>query len=358
MKKYYILALSTLMVGSISFAQQDRNPLIETFTSSTCPPCNPANIDLEALLAQPENDHKYVSVKYQVNWPGNGDPYFTDEVNTRRNFYSVNGVPDLFLDAGVGYSGNPSIMSQGDLDTRYATAPLVEIDAYYQVNETTQTVNVQVDYDVLADLPPSLRLFVVVFEYETLNNIGGNGETQFEHVMKKMMTGPTGLHQGSMTIGDSNYEEVSYTFEGSYILPPDAMTPADPAIEHTVEEFSDLGVAVWLQSSITKEVYQAVYAKAGFNPLSVEENEAFISAELYPNPTEGNAAIAFQMNDVQDVTIEVVNSLGQIVYSSELLNVEAGRTVHDFSTAEFASGLYSVTVRSKDGAISKKLSVQ
>ena len=40
-----------------------------------------------------------------MNWPGNGDPYYTEEGGTRRFYYGVDGVPMAFLDgASQGYA--------------------------------------------------------------------------------------------------------------------------------------------------------------------------------------------------------------------------------------------------------------
>ena len=357
MKNKYLLIFATVLLGTIGYAQPDRMVLVETFTSSTCPPCAPGNVSLEAILAEPANTGKTVSVKYQMNWPSPGDPYYTPEGGNRKNFYSVAGVPHTMLDAE--YDGGPSNLTQGDFDAQYAIAPSVDLKAYYQVNESTQTVDVQVDVESFADLPPSARLYVAIFEYTTDNNVGTNGETVFEHVMKKMIGGGSGNVIGVMSVGEIEHHEFTHTFMGSYVLPPDATDPIDHATEHSIEEFSDLGVAVWMQSAITKEVYQATYAGPGYSPLSLEENaESVTSATVYPNPTTNNAAIAFHSTEVQDVTIEVYNALGQQVYSQALSNIEIGRIIHEFSTSELVSGIYTVSVRSNKGTIEKKLSVR
>ncbi|MFT5858786.1 MAG: hypothetical protein ACI865_000874 [Flavobacteriaceae bacterium] len=355
MKKYYALACAMLAFATIAFSQVDRVSFIETFTSSTCPPCAPANTALEALIAQPANNGKFVSLKYNVNWPGNGDPYFTSEVNTRRNYYGVNSAPNGFVDAG--YDGNPGSLTQSILDGFYGVAPGAELSATYQVDEAAQTVDVQVDFEALVDLPVQFRLFVAIFEYETFNNTGGNGETQFEHVLKKFMTSESGHFLGSMTMGDLAHEEYSYTFNGNYTLPSSSLDAVDFATEHTVEEFSDLGVAIWLQNINTKEVYQAAYAMQG--QASVEENvNSITSAKIFPNPTTDNAVIAFHSAQTQDVTIQVINALGQVVFTTQMENVEAGRVVYDLDTDLFSNGMYTVMINANNGSISKKLSVQ
>ena len=59
-------------------------PLYEVFTSSTCGPCAYANPILDAVLEANPGTHSLV--KYQMNWPGSGDPYYTAEGGVRGNF--------------------------------------------------------------------------------------------------------------------------------------------------------------------------------------------------------------------------------------------------------------------------------
>ncbi len=357
MKKSYFFVLAGLLSTAFSFGQVQRVSMIETFTSSTCPPCAPANTSLEALLAQPANDDKFVSLKYQVNWPGNGDPYYTGETGVRRGYYGVSSVPNGFVDGG--YDGNPGSLTQGLLDGFYAVPANVDLVAYYQIDEATQKVDVQVDFEALDALPLQMRLYVAIFEYETVNNIGGNGETKFEHVMKKMLNSASGNFLGSFAANETAHEEYTYTFNGNYTLPSSALDEVNHATEHTVEEFSDLGVAVWLQNINTKEVYQATYGIMGFNPLAIDENESTLaSAKIYPNPTSEDAAIAFHSTDAQPVTVQVINTLGAVVHSSEVNDIEIGRNVYELSTKGFANGIYSVRVSSSNGWVSKKFSIQ
>ena len=65
-------------------ALTQRYPVYETFTSSTCAPCTPANSTMEALFALNEGEHN--SIKYQMSWPGTGDPYYFSEGGDRRTF--------------------------------------------------------------------------------------------------------------------------------------------------------------------------------------------------------------------------------------------------------------------------------
>ena len=72
-------------------------PLYEMFTSSTCGPCVAANEVLtEVLDANPD---EYTLIKYQMDWPGNGDPYYTQEGGVRKSYYGVYFVPDLYINS-------------------------------------------------------------------------------------------------------------------------------------------------------------------------------------------------------------------------------------------------------------------
>ena len=247
---------------------QDRMTLVETFTSSTCGPCNSGNVHLEGLFADPQNDNKYVSLKYQMNWPGNGDPYYTDEGGVRRLFYGIPGIPSSRID---GTEFMTSSITQADLLNAYAIPPLVNITTTYTIDVQSQTIDVFVDVEALVNLDAGLRLYVGVFEYLTTNNIGSNGETQFEHVMKKMLPDAKGSMIPALTVGQHfNYSE-TYTFNGNYRLPNNANDLIDHTVEHSVEEFSDLGVATWVQSNGTQLEVNSPVGVAGLKDITVAD---------------------------------------------------------------------------------------
>lgn len=351
-KSYLILGLLTL---PLTLMAQDRASLVETFTSSTCPPCNPGNQTLEAILGNGQNDDNAVSVKYQINFPGAGDPYYTVEGGNRANGYGISGVPATYLDGQT--SLNPNSMTQSDLSTVQAVAPKCNISGVYQIDEAAQTVSVDIDVEMLQNTPPGVRLYMAIFEYKTSNNVETNGETQFEHVMKKMINGEGGVVMSPMSSGDVYNYTGSYTFEGDYRLPSSANDPINHSTEHSVEEFSDLGVAIWVQTLVDRSVYNAAYAVPGI--VGLQENANTIaSAELYPNPATEATTVAFQTIENQDVTLELVNMHGQILSTNTLENVPAGRTTHDMDVSGLASGMYTVRISSESGLISKRLVIQ
>jgi hypothetical protein len=277
------------------------------------------------------------------------------EGDDRKGIYGISGIPATVLDGTT--EMNTGSLTQNNLNSAYGVAAKSNLSAVYQVNEATKTVDLYVDVEMLVNTNPGVRLYMAIFEYKTDNNVESNGETEFFHVMKKMIPGSGGKVMSPMTAGDHFYWTESYTFNGNYRLPQNSLDYIDNATENSVEEFSDLGVAVWVQTLLNKEVYQAIYAVPGVVGLN-DQSMAIATAKIYPNPAADNAVVAFQTTETQDITIEVINSMGQVMQVVDLPNVEAGRTTQDISTAAFPSGMYTVRISSDKGVISKRLSIQ
>lgn len=358
LKKSLLLGAGVLLGGMLSAQSTQRTPLYETFTSSTCPPCNPGNVHLEELFAQPENEGEFTSLKYQMSWPGTGDPYYTAEGGSRRSYYGITSVPNLQVDGG--FDANPTSLTQSNMDEFYAEPAVVELEAFYQIDEASQTVDIQIKAKALVELESGGGLFLhcAIFEKTTTGNVKTNGETQFEHVMKKMVPSATGTYMGGMDADEEMEFDLSYTFNGDYVLPPNADSPIDHSEAHSVEEFSDLGVVVWVQRSSTREVYQSTYATVG--TVSIDENvESVQRLSLYPNPASDLTRIVYSADaSAGDLTISVTDNTGKLVYQNVISNPTGDIQTFELDTKDFESGLYIVTMRNEEGRKTEKLSVQ
>lgn len=358
LKNTLLFGAAVLVSGLVTAQTTTRTPLYETFTSSTCPPCAPGNVHLEDLFAQPENEGKFTSLKYQMSWPGTGDPYYTAEGGSRRSFYGVSSVPRLEIDGG--FDAGPVGLTQDDMDAAYAVESVVELNAFYQVNEATNTVTVQVDVTALQELESSGGLFLhcAIFEKQTTGNVKTNGETEFEHVMKKMVPGIGGTYLGGLDEGEVVNIDLEHEFAGDYVLPPDATDPVDHDDEHSVEEFSDLGVVVWVQRSSTREVYQSMYALEGTASIENNELEAITQLSIYPNPTSDLAMVTYATAaDAGNVTISVYDNAGKLV-KEEIVPTNGTETMtHNIDTKDLENGMYIVTLSTEEGKKTEKLSV-
>ena len=308
---------------SVVSAVTDRMTLYEVFTSSTCGPCVAGNANLDAIFgSEPEagpHAGKWAMVKYQMSWPGSGDPYYTLEGNTRKSFYSVTGVPNLEIDGLWGQ--NPSTLGQTTVNDYQNTPSFLEITADYTI--TGQTVDVNININPIAEVPAffsnDLTLHIAVVEKETFLNTGTNGETNFLFVMKKMLPNASGTALGSLLVGSPQDFNESYTFNGSYVLPPDANSPINHAVEHSVEEFGDLMVVAWVQDMGNKVVHQSAWAElncsVSSSVTSTDASCGLNDGQATVTVSGGAVPLTYQWDDPASQTTATANSLTVGVYN-------------------------------------------
>lgn len=215
----------------------DRRPLFEEFTSSTCAPCATFNAPFVPWCVTHADD--ITLVKYQMNWPGSGDPYYTEEGGERRGYYGVTWVPWL---VGNGSFVNTDMSSVNGF---YNSAVDVPGFVSFVASRTTVSRGTTMDIDITL-LPyanfDNFNLQVVVFEYLTTGNVGTNGETEWEHVMMKMVPDASGT---SINLADREPITISQSID---------------LAGTNIEEWDDLGVAIIVQDLASKEVHQSGYA--------------------------------------------------------------------------------------------------
>jgi len=240
MKKTIIFLVLLLCAGMTMQAQQ-RLVLVEEFTSSTCyPACPQLNALLNPWLAA--NAEKVTVVKYQMNWPGAGDPYYTPEGGTRRGYYGVNGVPTVYVNGVVPPTGTTYQSWRNNIanavNDAYTQPAQAIIEGYFRVVGNMIYVKTSV-----TPLISGSNHFIhcAVNEKLTTGNKASNGESEFHHVMMKMFPNGNGT-----TLDLTEGETITLNFSH------------DMSTTH-VEEMDDLEVAVFVQNRSTRAVLNAKY---------------------------------------------------------------------------------------------------
>lgn len=310
----------------------ERVVLAEEFTSSTCGPCASFNPGYKTLLDNNNANQAgsyLTSIKYQMNWPSPGnDPAYNTQGAARRQYYGVNGVPDLF------YSGFavPTSSSQTNLDIVQGFASFVDLSAEWSATGTY--IQCDVDVTALADLPGNNRLRIAMIEKQINHTIQTNGETQFYHVFRQFMDDATGVTIGAMNANDN------FTHYANKIISVNS-APAQGSFDFWIGA-SNMDVIVWVQDDNTGEVLQS--ALATYTTNSVDEMENFARMiKVYPNPATTAAGVEIDLIDRADVTINVVNTVGQTVFTSSE-TMDAGLQTISLNTEEMSAGLYFVNV--------------
>ena len=326
-----------------------RRPMLESFTSSTCGPCVAGNVNVASVLTA-YSDDQYSLLKYQMSWPGSGDPYYTLEGGDRRTYYNVNAVPDFILDGNV-WQGNSSSLTNSQVDAVLADPSFAEISSYFTV--TGQTVDITVSINPVGDFTNSLTLYTAIYEIKTYNNVGSNGETEFGNVMKKMVPGSMGFALPTLQTGVSVVENFSHTFQGSYTLPPDANSPIDHSTQHSIEDFNNLGVVTWIQDDATKEVIQSTIST--ISATNVEELNT-TKLMLFPNPAENTATVAFEGIEGSDVKIDLYNLLGELVFTGNHTSASSF-DYYNIDVTTLNNGIYNLVLTVGESMTTKKLQI-
>jgi hypothetical protein len=215
-----------------------RKPTFEEFTSSTCGPCASFNTSFNPWTETHADE--ITLIKYQMNWPGSGDPYYTAEAGVRRNYYGVSYVPwpqcnGAYVDYTIG-------AVQAAFDEAIQQPGIAKIAASHTMNGNEITVNANI-------LPfanfTDFRAHIIVIENTTTGNVSSNGETEFHHVMMKMLPDANG---STLNLNDRESVTLTETFDLSGTF---------------IEEFDDLSVVVLFQDYATKEIFQSEYSIEG-----------------------------------------------------------------------------------------------
>ncbi len=320
-------------VEAVDIAQ--RTLLHEVFTSSTCPPCVPGNVAIGNVLDA--NPGKWTCVKYQMDWPGAGDPYYTAEGGVRKTYYNVSGVPTMELDGG--WDDNPGSYDQTIFDQYYDVPAFMNIESYHQIN--IDSVHVDVYINPVGDYTSTdMRLFIAVVENRTEGNVGTNGEFEFHFVMMKMVPDAQGINITPLSNGVSVNYKSSASLLGTFI-----------------EEMDDLSVVVFVQDYANKEVHQSCWSIDGI--VGTKENKIANEGitSVYPNPASEKAMLEYVLSENSDVSIEIYNIIGEIVYSNNKGMLEIGTYNQEINLQNLNRGIYFVKLQIGDSGYTKKLTV-
>ena len=239
---------------NVAIASAERIPMIEHFSSSTCSPCVQPNILMHNFCNN--NEGHYTYTKYQMNWPGSGDPYYTAEGGVRRTYYGINAVPMAFMDAeDLNFNAVQSMFDQHAQRTAF-----FDVRGSFSVEGNVITVKA----DIMPYIDTDARVYISVNEKETHGNVGSNGETTFHHIFMKMLPDAQGTATTFVATEPQSFE-FTQDMSGTH-----------------VEEMSDLEVSIWVQNYNSKEIFNSrfAYEYTNVHPYPVENLTVVDNAPL------------------------------------------------------------------------------
>ncbi|HBX52565.1 MAG: hypothetical protein A2275_07925 [Bacteroidetes bacterium RIFOXYA12_FULL_35_11] len=266
MKKIYLLIAVSFLLCSTIFGQSKAQRLIlfEEFTNASCAPCAATNPGLNAILHNPSNESKIISIKYQANFPGS-DPMNAQnptQVSTRLTYYGVEGVPDGYMDGNV-FADHPGYFSQTNIDNEYPVSAPFTISLVHSISSGLDSVYIDVTVTAETATSGTLKLHNVMIEREIYfaTAPGSNGETEFYDVMRKMIPSDQGE-----TLPTSFTAGQTATFH--YAVP----------IPTYIYNKNQLAIVSFIQDNANKNVKQAAYSQ----PIPVTPDAAIMSVSNVP----------------------------------------------------------------------------
>ena len=307
----------------------DRLVLGELFTSTTCPPCRDANLELDDLAI--ELEPILVVIRYHGWWPQPGnDPFYHYNIlqNTARfNYYGADYVPHFHIDGSIDGGSNYNawesmIESQADNPSPLVVGITGSYDEDARAGEFTVSIYAEMDPGA-----SNLKLRIALTEsniyYQAPNGLTLHHQT-FRHMYPDTDGQPFTLSEG---------ETVDFTFD---------FTTPDPLVPRGCH------LVAFVQSDQNRRVLQSARAVVlNLEPTGIEDEieipESIALGQNYPNPFNAETRIDFQTNggavslEVYDLTGALVRTL--IDGSLEVGHYSATWSGLDESGNEVASGV-------------------
>ena len=101
------------------------------------------------------------------------------------------------------------------------------------------------------------------------------------------------------------------------------------------------------------KLFKTASSATGIN----EQNSNISNISVFPSPARNAASLSLDLLQNESISVNVVNAIGQVVYTDGLTNLSAGNHVVNFNTENWASGVYSINVSSTNGTSNIKLVV-
>ncbi|MDD2413533.1 MAG: T9SS type A sorting domain-containing protein, partial [Bacteroidales bacterium] len=101
--------------------------------------------------------------------------------------------------------------------------------------------------------------------------------------------------------------------------------------------------------------FDADFAHVSVNDIDQNFNQV---SQSYPNPTSGMTSVDVTLVKGSNLSIQVVNIMGQVVYTENKGNVSEGKYRFNFDASQLNSGIYFYTVKAGNSNHTSKMIVQ
>ncbi|MBR9920384.1 MAG: Omp28-related outer membrane protein [Bacteroidetes bacterium] len=159
--------------------------------------------------------------------------------------------------------------------------------------------------------------------WETLPDVVPAADMVYDDVARDILNGWNGYAGTEDVVADQ-----TVVWEGTYDVPAEW-------------DETNLYVVFFVVDATNGQILNADDKLVG-EPSAVEDIDALTDVRVMPNPTQGLAELSMNFTEAVDVNIDVLNNVGQTVYTAQYNNTVGGNYQLDLSNQ--ASGVYHVRV--------------
>jgi len=217
--------------------------MMESFTNVGCYPCPITNRIIRQLSNETYGKSKLVVVKFPTNFPAPNDLFYLaakDICDFRMSYYNVFYAPTIIIDGMLKPVASDSLSIKAAIDSRLSITPRfsLNVSASLEGDYTADVTIKIIDSTSININDLIINTAITEADIEFQQPLGSNGETKFYDVIRLMLPSVNGVSLRQLI----DQGELSFEFEDAIL------SDWNPEKLNTV---------VYLQNSITKEVYQA-----------------------------------------------------------------------------------------------------
>ncbi len=325
-----------------NFRVQDRkrNVLVEHFSNTSLEVARESNAKLynlfDAQLELPEDTADFVLLQYHLDIPL-GDIFFNDnpkDPRARALFYGVSEAPKTIV-GGNTFNGNTFDIDEVTIEKRALAEPLFDIEVDTVPSERDElSLNITLTATATLEAPLLVHAAVV----ETL--ITGSDGVDYRNVVKKLLFDGDGENLNiAWENGTSKSLEVGWNIDV-------------PLYDPTA-----LGLVVFVQNRLTREVYQTVFEKL---PIKVRQEITGIQDEkvreassirVYPNPANSTLYFSTSLPLTYRYQWEIQERTGVLI---RVGNLDFRQGKHLIDLPDVADGVYFVVIKHDNQVVSRR----
>lgn len=243
--------LSVLILSTVFFSTNayDKLSLVERFTNASCVPCASINNAwYNATTANLLNSGSISHIIYNVWWPGAGDPMYllnqTDNT-ARTNYYGVNAVPHINVNGSTVSTGSSSFLINAVNSGNAEFAPFNIVLSQGAISNNLIQIQVKIirdpnDVSTFGNI--KLRVALTEKTVSYVSPPGGNGESEFYSVCRKMMPDASGTSFTVPAPGDSITINLEYVPSAAFLQSVN---------------MDSMRVVAFIQDDVNREIYQS-----------------------------------------------------------------------------------------------------